>query len=62
MRWAEHSCFTMVMRTHESNNPEQNVQFDTDDEILNHLARMTQAARTLTIAARPTKTTLACTT
>lgn len=42
MRWAEHSTFTMLMRSHEGNQPENNVQFDSDDEILAHLAKMTQ--------------------
>lgn len=42
MRWAEHSAFTMVMRSHEGNQPENNVQFDYDEEILAHLAKMTQ--------------------
>ncbi|MGV9172756.1 MAG: alpha-glucosidase [Promethearchaeia archaeon] len=42
MRWAEQSTFTMLMRTHEGNQPENNVQFDSDEEVLNHLARMSQ--------------------
>lgn len=42
MRWAEHSAFTMVMRTHESNRPQINPQFDTDEEIITHLAKMTK--------------------
>jgi alpha-glucosidase len=41
MRWAEHSAFTMVMRSHEGNRPEANWQFDSDDESLEHLAKMT---------------------
>ncbi|MBD3351203.1 MAG: alpha-glucosidase [Candidatus Lokiarchaeota archaeon] len=40
MRWAEQAAFTMVMRTHESNQPEINVQFDHDEDILSHLSRM----------------------
>jgi len=42
MRWAEHSAFTPVMRTHEGNRPQINVQFDSDPEILAHLAKMTR--------------------
>ncbi|MBI9097440.1 MAG: alpha-glucosidase [Spirochaetaceae bacterium] len=42
MRWAEHSAFTQVMRTHEGNRPGSNWQFDSDEETLSHLARMTE--------------------
>lgn len=42
MRWAEHSTFTMFMRSHEGNQPENNIQFDSDDELLSHLAKMTK--------------------
>ncbi|UYP46230.1 hypothetical protein NEF87_002515 [Candidatus Lokiarchaeum ossiferum] len=41
MRWVEHSTFTMLMRTHEGIKPEINWQFDSDQETLDHLARMT---------------------
>ncbi|UOF89088.1 alpha-glucosidase [Fodinisporobacter ferrooxydans] len=41
MRWAEMSTFTPVMRTHEGNRPYDCFQFDSDDETLEHLARMT---------------------
>lgn len=40
MRWAEAAAFTMVMRSHEGNRPEDNWQFDTDEETLQHLAKM----------------------
>ncbi len=40
MRWAEMSAFTPVFRTHEGNRPERNHQFDTDNETLDHFARM----------------------
>ncbi len=33
-RWMEMNAFTAVFRTHEGNDPEQNVQFYTDDETL----------------------------
>lgn len=42
MRWAEQCAFTMTMRTHESNRPEINPQFDVNDKVLGHLAKMTQ--------------------
>ncbi|WP_461204789.1 alpha-glucosidase [Clostridium sp. DL1XJH146] len=40
LRWIEMNAFTPVMRSHEGNKPERNYQFDSDDEILEHLARM----------------------
>jgi len=40
MRWTEIATFTIVMRTHEGNKPEDNWQFDSDEETLKHLARM----------------------
>jgi len=40
MRSAENAAFTMLMRTHEGNRPDDNWQFDTDDETLDHLAKM----------------------
>ncbi|TFF93414.1 MAG: alpha-glucosidase [Promethearchaeota archaeon] len=42
MRWAEQSCFTMAMRSHEGNQPEHNVQFDEDEKVLQHIAKFTQ--------------------
>ncbi|WP_281888550.1 alpha-glucosidase [Paenibacillus sp. YYML68] len=41
MRWAEMAAFTPVMRTHEGNRPYDCWQFDSDDETLEHLVRMT---------------------
>jgi alpha-glucosidase len=41
MRWTELAAFTVMMRTHEGNRPEDNWQFDSDDETLAHLKRMT---------------------
>ena len=41
MRWAELSAFTQIMRTHERNRPDSNWQFNSDNETLSHLARMT---------------------
>jgi len=42
LRWAELCAFTPLMRTHEGNRPDTNWQFDSDQETLRHLARMTQ--------------------
>jgi len=42
MRWAEHAAFTPLMRTHEGNRPDDNWQFNSDDQTLSHLARMTR--------------------
>lgn len=40
MRWAEQATFTVVMRTHEGNWPDENWQFDSDDETLEHFSKM----------------------
>jgi alpha-glucosidase len=40
LRWAELAAFTTMMRGHEGNRPGDNWQFDSDDETLDHLARM----------------------
>jgi len=42
MRWAEIAAFTMVMRTHEGNRPNDNWQFDSDDECLEHFGKMSR--------------------
>ncbi|MCG8417121.1 MAG: alpha-glucosidase [Proteobacteria bacterium] len=42
MRWCEQAAFTPIMRTHEGNRPDSNWQFDSDDETLDHVARMTR--------------------
>jgi alpha-glucosidase len=42
MRWAEQAVFTPVMRTHEGNWPDENWQFDSDEETLEHFARMSK--------------------
>lgn len=47
MRWTEMAAFTPVMRTHEGNRPAENWQFDSDNETLEHLARMTGIHRML---------------
>jgi alpha-glucosidase len=48
MRWAEMAAFTAVMRTHESNRPQDNLQIDEDATVLAHFARMTRIYRHLT--------------
>ena len=42
MRWSEMAAFTPVMRTHEGNRPEDNLQIDSSPAILTHFAWMTQ--------------------
>ncbi len=39
MRWEEMNAFSPLYRFHEGNRPVSNVQFDADDELLEHLAR-----------------------
>ncbi len=40
MRWEEMNVFTPFFRTHEGNQPAKNVQFDSDEELLRHMAEM----------------------
>lgn len=46
-RWSEMAAFTPVMRTHEGNRPEENLQIDQDPDVLAHFARMTRIYRHL---------------
>ncbi|MBQ6585329.1 MAG: hypothetical protein IJH83_00800 [Coriobacteriales bacterium] len=39
-RWAELCCFSPLMRSHEGNRPDVNVQFDCDPEMLHHFANL----------------------
>ncbi len=39
-RWIDLACFTPVMRSHEGNRPDDNLQLDSSAEILAHFARM----------------------
>ena len=41
MRWADMAAFSPVMRTHESNRPDESFQFYQSEEVLAHFARMT---------------------
>ncbi|MBK7590923.1 MAG: alpha-glucosidase [Betaproteobacteria bacterium] len=47
MRWAEMNAFTPVMRTHESNRPDESFQFYQSATALAHFARMTRIYRAL---------------
>lgn len=47
MRWCEMNAFSPVMRSHEGLNPDLNVQFDADEEILRHSAKMSQIHKRL---------------
>ncbi|MBQ1505890.1 MAG: alpha-glucosidase, partial [Erysipelotrichales bacterium] len=42
MRWEEMNVFTPLYRSHEGNQPSRNVQFDTDEELLKQLAKMSR--------------------
>ncbi|WP_454886636.1 alpha-glucosidase [Sphingomonas oryzagri] len=42
MRWSELSAFSPVMRSHEGNRPDDNLQLDGDPQVLNHFVRMTE--------------------
>ena len=42
LRWMEFSCFTPVMRTHEGNRPDSNVQLYDSDRLLFAAARLTR--------------------
>lgn len=46
-RWAEMAAFTAVMRSHEGNRPQDNLQIDQDPVVLAHFARMTRIYRHL---------------
>jgi len=52
MRWMEASAFTAVYRTHEGTQPEQNAQFYTDEETLDHFARFAKVFRALAFLRR----------
>jgi alpha-glucosidase len=41
-RWAELGAFSPVMRTHEGNRPDDNLQIDSTPDILHHFAAMTR--------------------
>lgn len=47
MRWSEMAAFTAVMRSHEGNRPDDNLQLDQHPDVLAHFARMTRVYRHL---------------
>ncbi|MFN3282830.1 MAG: TIM-barrel domain-containing protein, partial [Pseudothermotoga sp.] len=47
LRWTELAAFMPVMRTHEGNWPDENWQFDSDEETIEHFVRMTELHRKL---------------
>ncbi len=42
MRWTEMNAFTPLLRTHEGNQPVNDVQFDADEELLAHMAKFSR--------------------
>lgn len=42
LRWEEMNVFSPLLRLHEGNQPVNNVQFDSDEELLSHLAKCTK--------------------
>jgi len=46
-RWEELCVFSPLFRTHEGNQPENNVQFDDNEALLKHLAKMDELHRKL---------------
>ena len=48
MRWTEMAAFTAMMRTHEGNRPDDNLQVDQDPVVLAHFARFTRIWHALT--------------
>lgn len=47
LRWAELGAFSVVMRTHEGNRPDENWQFDSDEETLREFARLSRVHKAL---------------
>ncbi|MHB1628687.1 MAG: alpha-glucosidase [Bacilli bacterium] len=47
VRWAELGAFSVVMRTHEGNRPDENWQFDSDEETLQQFARLSRVHKLL---------------
>ncbi len=46
-RWIDLGAFTPVMRSHEGNRPDENIQLDSSPELLNHFARMSRVHKRL---------------
>lgn len=47
MRWCELGAFSPVMRSHEGNRPDDNLQIDSSDELLGHFAAMSRVHKAL---------------
>ena len=47
MRWCEMNAFSLLLRSHEGNNPDLNAQFDASDAVLRHQAKMARVHRLL---------------
>ena len=43
IRWAELNIFSPIFRCHEGNQPDKNVQFDHDEDVMKHFALLSQA-------------------
>ena len=52
MRWSELSAFSPVMRSHEGNRPDDNLQLDGDATVLAHFAMMTRVHAALALYMR----------
>ncbi len=42
MRWCEMNAFSLLLRSHEGNNPDLNAQFDATEEVICHQAKMSR--------------------
>ncbi|MBR3620643.1 MAG: alpha-glucosidase, partial [Clostridia bacterium] len=42
MRWCEMNAFSLLLRSHEGNNPDLNAQFDATEEVINHQSVMSR--------------------
>ncbi len=47
MRWCEMNAFSLLLRSHEGNNPDLNAQFDASETVLKHQAKMARIHRLL---------------
>ncbi len=47
MRWCEMNAFSLLLRSHEGNNPDLNAQFDASETVLLHQTRMARIHRLL---------------
>ncbi len=47
MRWCEMNAFSLLLRSHEGNNPDLNAQFDASETVLQHQAKMARVHKLL---------------